>query len=116
MRSILYFLITAAMIWTVQTYGGDVFGIKISGENTFLSALIFSVIFSVVNLLIGTVLRLLTFPITWLTFGLFAFVVTVGMVWITDQFYDNLTITNWMGYLILAVIPTMTSSLLRSMK
>lgn len=113
MRSILYFFATAGLIWAVATYFGQHLGIHISGENTFVSALIFSVILSIVNLIIGTILRILTFPITLLTFGLFSGVVSVILIWMTDSFYDNIAISHFLGYIVVAMIPLISKNLLK---
>ena len=39
------------------------------------TALIAAIVFGIVNMLLGPILRLLSAPITWLTHGLFSFVI-----------------------------------------
>ncbi|SMG40868.1 phage holin family protein [Sphingobacterium psychroaquaticum] len=39
----------------------------------------------VVNGIFGSILRLFTFPLNWLTFGLVSFIITVLMIMLTDK-------------------------------
>jgi len=38
-----------------------------------------------VNTIVGGILRLLTFPINWLTFGLVSFIITILMIQLSDS-------------------------------
>lgn len=107
MKLIIHFLVTAALVWVVATYGTGL-GIALSGENTFVSALIFAVILAIVNLILGGVLRIVTFPLNILTLGLFYFIVTLIVIWVTDYLYEGIKIDGIIAYLIVAVIPTVT--------
>ena len=51
-----------------------------------------SLLFGVVNAVIGTLLRLLTLPLTVLTLGLFSFVINAVLLVITDALTDHLSI------------------------
>ena len=75
------------------------------GQNTYISALIFAVILSLVNLVIGSILRIITFPFNILTLGLVSFLISLLMIYITDSFYDNIKITSFLAYLVVAIIP-----------
>lgn len=44
------------------------------------AAILAGVVISIVNALVGTILRILTFPINWLTLGLVSFVISVLMI------------------------------------
>ena len=51
-----------------------------------------SALFGIVNAIIGTILRIITFPLTLLTLGLFSILVNAFLLQITDAITDNLTI------------------------
>ena len=51
-----------------------------------------SALFGIANAILGTILRIITFPLTLLTLGLFSLVVTAIMLSITDALSSHLTI------------------------
>lgn len=51
-----------------------------------------SALFGIANAILGTLLRIITFPLTLLTLGLFSLVVTAIMLSITDALSSHLTI------------------------
>jgi putative membrane protein len=63
-----------------------------------------SALFGIVNVLIGTILRILTLPLTLITLGLFAIVVNAFLLQITDWITDNLTIDEFWWTAIWAAI------------
>jgi putative membrane protein len=81
---ILRFLITAAALYAIAVY---VPGFSIE---SWIFALIAAVIFGLVNMFIGTLLRIITFPLTVLTIGLFSIVVNWALfaltVWLAPGF------------------------------
>ena len=105
MKAIGYFLLVALLIWLAATHVGQSLGIELTGQNTYISALIFAVILSLVNLVIGSILRIITFPFNILTLGLVSFLISLLMIYITDSFYDNIKITSLLAYLVVAIIP-----------
>jgi hypothetical protein len=54
-----------------------------------------SAIFGIVNAIIGTILRIITFPLTVLTLGLFSVIVNAIVLNITDGLTSHLTIDEW---------------------
>ena len=56
-------------------------GVQVAG---FGWAIVTGLVIGLVNALIGGLLRLLTFPLNWLTFGLISFIITVLMIMLTD--------------------------------
>lgn len=109
MKAIGYFLIVALLIWLAATNFGKILGIEITGENPYLSALIFAVILSLMNVTIGTIFRLITLPFNILTFGLIGFLVSLLMIYFADSFYDNIRIQHAFGYICVAIIPGLAS-------
>ena len=65
-------------------------GMEVTGGVS--SYLIVSLLFGVVNAVIGTLLRLLALPLTVLTLGLFSFVISAVLLVITDALTDRLSI------------------------
>jgi putative membrane protein len=63
-----------------------------------------SALFGIVNVLIGTILRILTLPLLFLTLGLFSIVINALLLEITDAFTDHLTIDDFFWTAILAAI------------
>jgi putative membrane protein len=77
-------------------------GMTINGG--FWSVLWVSAIFGIVNVLIGTIVRILTLPLTVLTLGLFAIVINALLLQLTDWITDRLTIDQFFWTAIWAAI------------
>ena len=80
-------------------------GIDVHGG--FGTLLWLAVLFSVVNLIIGTIVRVLTLPLILLTLGLFLLVINAAMLAITAGLSSNLDVDNFgaalLGGLIISV-------------
>jgi putative membrane protein len=63
-----------------------------------------SALFGIVNAIIGTIIRLFTFPLILLTFGLFAVLVNALLLQITDALSSHLTIDDFFWTAIWAAI------------
>jgi len=87
MHWILRFLITAAALWLVAKY---VPGFVM---NTWIDAFVAAVIFGLVNMFIGPILKLISLPLTIVTIGLFAIVVNWALfaitVWLSPGFHTT---------------------------
>ena len=68
-------------------------GMEVSGG--FWGYLWVSALFGFVNAIIGSILRLVTFPLIVLTFGLFAVLVNAALLGITDWLTSHLTIDDF---------------------
>jgi putative membrane protein len=77
-------------------------GMDISGG--FWAYVWVSALFGVVNAIIGTILRILTFPLTVLTLGLFSVIVNAILLNITDGLTSHLTIDEFWWTAIWATI------------
>ena len=99
----------ALLVWAAATYAGDTLGIVLSGSDTYVTALIFAVILSLINTLLGGFLRVVTFPLNFLTLGLVYFFITLFMIYVTDAMYDNIAINGFLGYIVIAFIPSVAS-------
>ena len=82
-------------------------------------ALIAAIVFGLVNALIGPILRLISFPITWITHGLFSFVINYLLFVITVRFinfYDPSSGVNpWLADLYGAIIMVIVSTLIQQL-
>jgi putative membrane protein len=90
-------------------------GVDVSGG--FGSYLWISLVFGLVNAVVGTLLRILTLPLIFLTFGLFAVVVNAIVLEIVDALTDSLTIDDFFwsalfAAVILAVVAVLLEFLL----
>jgi putative membrane protein len=86
-------LILLRLVITAAAFGVTAWlldGMDVSGG--FFGYLWVAILFGLVNAIIGTVLRILTLPLTLITLGLFAILVNAFLLQITDWITDNLTI------------------------
>jgi putative membrane protein len=63
-----------------------------------------SLLFGIVNAIVGTVIRIFTFPLLLLTLGLFSVVVNAFLLYVTDALTDRLTIDSFFWTAIWAAI------------
>jgi putative membrane protein len=72
-----------------------------------------SALFGIVNAIVGTVLRILTFPLTVLTLGLFSVIVNALLLQITDGLSSHFTIDEfWWTAIWAAIILSLASMIL----
>ena len=80
--------------------------------------MIAAVVFGLVNVFIGPILRLISLPITWITHGLFSFVINYILFAITIHFvgfYDPSSGVNpWLADLYGAIIMTLVSTFMQA--
>jgi putative membrane protein len=108
---LLRFLINAIVLYLIAKY--------VPGFNhnvTVWTAVIAAIIFGLVNMIIGPVLRLLSFPLTWITHGLFSIVINYILfaltVWIAPNFHTTGEINPWLANLYGAIIMMLVSTLM----
>lgn len=70
----------------------------------FWSAIIAGVLIGLANATIGTILRILTFPINFLTLGLMSFLITVLMVLLVDNLMDTFNTQGFFSALLFAIV------------
>lgn len=80
---------------------------------SFWTALIVALVYSVINFLIGWLLVFLSLPFMIITFGLFKFVINAFLLWVTDKLLDDFEIEDIPTTLIAAVLITVIDSVLR---
>ncbi|HEY6449083.1 MAG TPA: phage holin family protein [Candidatus Cybelea sp.] len=112
MNWLLRFLINAIVLYLIAKY--------VPGFNhnvTIWTAVVAAIVFGLVNMLIGPILRLLSAPLTWLTHGLFSIVVNYILfaitVWIAPNFHTTGEISPWLANLYGAIIMMIVSTLMQ---
>lgn len=79
MRFILSLLLTGVVV-ALASY--VIPGVQVAG---FGWAIVTGLVIGFVNAVVGGLLRVLTLPLNWITFGLISFIITVLMVMLTDS-------------------------------
>ena len=80
-----------------------------------VTILIVTVLLGIANSVIKPILHILTFPITIVTFGLFALVVNAAMVMLVDYFVDGFSVESFWWALGFSIVLSIVSSVLRKM-
>lgn len=70
----------------------------------FVNLLIVVLVLGIVNTFIKPIIKVISLPITILTLGLFSFVISGAMVWITDKVLNTFTAGGFWGAVIFAVV------------
>jgi putative membrane protein len=111
MRLLLSWLVIAAAVVVAAWIVPDV-----DVKGGFWSILIVAAILGLVNVILGTILRVLTFPIMILTLGLFSIVINMIVLWVTTLLTDRLEIDGFWAYffaaLVIAIVTAVFSFLL----
>lgn len=111
MRIIIRILINAAALWVAAQL---LEGITLSDQP--VAVLIVAIVFGLINSLIRPVVKLLTFPITIVTLGLFTLVVNAAMLQLTDWLTTGLDVvgfwTSVLGGIVISLVSWFLSVLL----
>ena len=86
-------------------------GMDIDGG--FGGLLVVALAFSIVNVFIGTIMRLLTIPLELITLGLIALVVNAALLAITAWWLDRLSVDNFLTAVVAAVLISAISAILQ---
>ena len=76
-------------------------GVAVDGYGT---AVIAAVLIALANATIGFILRVLTFPINFLTLGLVSFIISVLMILLVDSLMTGFNTTGFIAAAILAIV------------
>lgn len=79
-------------------------------EKDIVSILEAGLILSLANALLKPLLKFLTFPLIFLTLGVFILALNMGMLWLTDYLVRGLIIANWQSLFFGTVIISFTNS------
>ncbi len=75
-------------------------GVHVDG---ILTSVVVAVVLGIVNAIIKPVLKLLTFPITLLTLGLFSLVINGLMIWLVSQLVSGFVVSSFMSAVLFSV-------------
>ncbi len=107
MRLLLHWILSAVAVWIVAHV---VPGISVSGPK---AALIAALAIGLINATIGLLLKIITFPLTILTLGLFWFVINALMLELAAAFVRGFQVRGFIPALIGAVVLSLVSSVLQ---
>jgi putative membrane protein len=107
MRLLLHWILSAVAVWIVAHI---VPGISVSGP---VAALIAALVIGLVNATLGLLLKIITFPLTILTLGLFWFVINALMLELAAALVNGFYVRNFIAALIGAVMLSLVSSVLQ---
>lgn len=108
MRLILRWVALALAFWAATAI---VPGITVhGGVRTYLWV---ALLFGLINAVFGSIVKILTFPVTVLTFGLFIFVINAAMLELTARWSSSLDIKDFWSALFASLIISIVTSLLR---
>jgi len=106
MKLLIRWLLSAVSLMIVAYF---VHGFHVS---SFLSALIAAAVIGLVNATLGLLVKIITFPLTILTLGLFLIVVNALMLRVSAMFVPGFQVDGWQPALIGAVLLSLVSSFL----
>ena len=106
MDLILHVLLLGAVIFFIAE---ALPGITIDGFGT---ALVVAVVYGLINVFLGTVLKIISFPFIFITLGMFLLFINTFLLWLTDQLVDDFEIDNLGTTFVAAVIITLSDSVL----
>jgi len=106
MRLLLNWVLSALAVWIVSHV---VPGISVSGPT---AALIAALAIGFINATVGALLKILTFPLTLLTLGLFWFVINAAMLKLASVLVPGFEVRGFFAAFVGAIVLSVVSSLL----
>ncbi len=106
MRLLLNWVLSALAVWIVSHV---VPGISVSGP---MAALIAALAIGFINATVGFLLKVLTFPLTLLTLGLFWFVINAAMLKLASVLVRGFEVRTFLAAFIGAIVLSLVNSLL----
>lgn len=107
MRLLLNWVLSALAVWIVSKV---VPGISVSGP---VAALIAALAIGFINATVGFLLKVLTFPLTLLTLGLFWFIINAAMLKLASALVPGFEVHGFGAALLGAILLSLVSSLLQ---
>ena len=89
-------------------------GITVDGGIT--TYLWVALLFGLINSVFGSIIKVLTFPVSIVTFGLFLFVVNAAMLSLTARWSEKLEVTGFWSAFLASLIISMITTLFKSTK
>ena len=76
----------------------------------FWTAIVFAIVLALLNMFIRPILILVTLPVTFITLGLFLFVVNTLIIMLASKFVDGFSIDNFWWALLFSIILSIITS------
>jgi putative membrane protein len=102
---IIRYLIIATVVMVIPRY---LKGISVDG---FTTALWVALTMGFLNSFVKPILKIISFPITFLTLGLFSLVITVGMVYLVELYIPGFKVNGFIAPLIFSFLIGFTNSI-----
>jgi len=103
---ILHFVLLAVVIFLLAEC---LPGIYIDGFGT---AVAVAIVYGLINITLGTVLKFLTFPFIIISVGIFLFFINAFVLWLTDQLIEDFEIKDIATTFIAALVITLSDTVL----
>jgi len=107
MRMLLHWIVTALAVWITSRV---VTGFYVDGP---MAALIAAVVIGLVNATLGLFLKVITFPLTILTLGVFWFVINAVMLELASMFVPGFHIRSFGAAFVGGIVLTVVNTLLK---
>jgi putative membrane protein len=75
-----------------------------------------ALLFGLINSVFGSIIKVLTFPVSIVTFGLFLFVINAAMLSLTARWSEKLEVTGFWSALFASLIISVITTLFKSTK
>jgi putative membrane protein len=108
MRLLLNWILSAVAVWVVAQV---VPGVHVNGV---AAALIAALVIGFINATLGFVLKILTFPLTMLTLGLFWFVINALMLELASWFVPGFQVRGFFAAFIGAIVLSLVNLVLKA--
>lgn len=77
--------------------------------DTLMAALVAAVVIGIINTLIKPIIQLLALPITLITFGIFAFIINVALLWLASFIVAGFQIDGFFTAVIASIVLSLVS-------
>jgi putative membrane protein len=81
-------------------------GIRLKGFGT---AIIVAVVYSLIDVILGSILKFLSIPFIFLTLGLFLLLINTFLLWLTDQLLEDFEIDDLGTTFVAAILITVSN-------
>jgi len=109
MRLLLNWILSAIAVWIVAQV---VPGVSVHGP---VAALIAALVIGLVNATLGALLKILTFPLTLLTLGLFWFVINALMLELASALVPGFHVRGFVAAFVGAIVLSLVNMLLKTL-
>lgn len=112
MNFIIKFLILTAILSAFILFYNNGEYIQVTNSNDFKGIVLFLAALVILNTFVKPILKLLTFPLNCLTFGLFSFVVNFVIAYFADKLVDSFSFTDWKYTFVFSILFALASSII----